>query len=157
MFSGDDDVGFRSIIWLRSAIKVMELLSQNSRVKRKEDLHDLCYDINWMDILSRHQTIKCDTVLGSTSPDLSHTHFMSLTVKYAIIDHFRDKTGQRPSVNIDDPDMVITVYIHRDKASIYRVWSGAIVCINMDIERKFTKPLCVKPPLHHCKLFQILC
>lgn len=47
-----------------------------------------------------------------------------MTVKNAITDQFIDKNLPRPNVCLDDPDLSILVYLQRDVATVYRVWSG---------------------------------
>jgi 23S rRNA G2445 N2-methylase RlmL len=124
-FQGDDSVGFSALLNLRTSLKLMELVSTSNDITTKKNLYDWCYQaLPWSDLMSVDQSLKCDTVLHSPSSELSHSHFTSLTIKNAIIDNFRDRTGIRPSVDIDDPDVPIHVYINRDKASLYRVWSG---------------------------------
>lgn len=123
-YVGSDDVGYRSLIWLRTPLKVMELLTEDDNIRSRDELYNMCYSIPWMDIMSVEQSIKCDTIMGTPSPDLSHSHFNSLTLKNAVVDHFRDRIGRRPSVDIENPDLSLCLYLHKSKASLYRVWSG---------------------------------
>jgi 23S rRNA G2445 N2-methylase RlmL len=70
-------------------------------------------------------TIKCDTTIGVCQDrDLRHTHFSSLTVKNAVVDQFRDAGIARPSVDTENPDMILHTYLHRGKCTLYKVWSG---------------------------------
>lgn len=123
-FQGDDTIGYYSLIWLRSSLKLMELIHESKGINTKDDLYKFSSTIDWEMYLDSTDTLKCDTVLGITSPELSHSHFSSLTIKNAIVDQFRGKFSSRPSVDLEDPFVSLSVYLHKDKASLYRVWSG---------------------------------
>jgi putative N6-adenine-specific DNA methylase len=50
--------------------------------------------------------------------------FASLRVKDSIADYFREKTGKRPNVNTDNPDILINVYINGNNCTISLDSSG---------------------------------
>ncbi|MDR1758646.1 MAG: THUMP domain-containing protein [Bacteroidales bacterium] len=50
--------------------------------------------------------------------------FAALLTKDAICDRFRDRQGQRPSVDKDNPDVQFHVHVHRDEAFLYLDSSG---------------------------------
>ena len=113
-------------LWLRSSLKVMEKVCFGKNIIRKRDLYDLVNSFDWTKVIDDSHTIKCDCIIGdSISNELNNSHFTSLTVKNAIVDQIRESNGgTRPSVSVDDPDLVALVYIHKDEATCYRVWSG---------------------------------
>lgn len=49
---------------------------------------------------------------------LTHTHFSALTVKNAVVDAMRDRHGWRPSVDVDDPDVPLFLYVHKGTAKL---------------------------------------
>jgi 23S rRNA G2445 N2-methylase RlmL len=94
-------------------------------VRSKDDLYAFVGAVDWTQKLPVGGTLKCDTTLGLDIPaDLTHSHFCSLTVKNAVVDQFRDKFGSRPDVDLSEPDLPLTLYLHRGTATLYRVWSG---------------------------------
>ena len=124
-FIGSERSGLEALMWLRTPLKLMERLAEAKGLQSKDDLYDLCASVNWLHELPVHATIKCDAVLGRDNPQsLTHTHFNSLTIKNAIVDQFRDRVGERPSVDTENPDMSIVLYLHKAKATLYKVWSG---------------------------------
>lgn len=124
-FRGSVRTGMEALLWLRTSLKLMELIVEGDNLETRDDLYGLCASVNWAGILTHENTLKCDNVLGQAIPrDLSHTHFNALTIKNAIIDQFRDKNSLRPSVNTEDPDLALMLYLHRGKGILYRVWSG---------------------------------
>lgn len=58
----------------------------------------------WESLMDVESTLAVQCLVGEgVSRDLTHTHFSSLTVKNAIVDHFRDNdpNGRRPSVDTE--------------------------------------------------------
>ena len=122
-FSGDKQTALEGLLWLRTSLRLMQLVTEG-RAETKDDLYALCSTVDWTAMMDHSSTIKCDTTVGATTAELSHTHFTSLTVKNAIVDQFRTKTGARPSVDIKDPDLSVLLYLHKGWATLYKVWSG---------------------------------
>ena len=127
-FEGDDTTALKAVMYCRTSLRIMEnLLQSDSKISSKDDLYSLVSSIDWQNYLLPDSTLKCDAIIGrAVAADLSHTHFSSLTVKNAIVDQFRDKTGFRPSVDLDDPYLPLLLYLHRGQATLYRVWSGEL-------------------------------
>lgn len=129
-FSGSARTGFAALLQLRTALKVCEVLAESpagERIKSPEALYSFVKDaVPWSDVLSsRHNTIRVESVLGAVDASLSHSHFSALTVKNAIVDAVRDKTKDRPTVDVVNPDLPFLVYLHNGACTLYRVWSGA--------------------------------
>jgi 23S rRNA (guanine2445-N2)-methyltransferase / 23S rRNA (guanine2069-N7)-methyltransferase len=55
---------------------------------------------------------------------LSHARFAAQRVKDAVVDQFRDRTGERPSVDTEAPDLRINLFVRRDRASLAVDLSG---------------------------------
>eukprot|EP01041_Mallomonas_annulata_P005241 gene5241-10490_t len=123
-FKGNITTVMSAIMWSRTAIRVMEKLVEGENINKKDDLYDLVASVSWTELMNYDNTLKVHTTVGMTTTDLSHTHFNALTVKNAIVDQFRGKYGQRPSVDLEDPDLSLVLYIHRGQGTLYRVWSG---------------------------------
>jgi putative N6-adenine-specific DNA methylase len=122
-FTGESHTALEGLLWLRTPLRLMEMVIEG-RAETKSNLYALCSSVDWTSMIDQDSTIKCDTTTGVTTAELSHTHFTSLTVKNAIVDQFRSKTGSRPSVDTNDPDLNILLYLHRGWATLYKVWSG---------------------------------
>jgi len=127
-FEGDETVALKAIMYCRTSLKVMEKITESSeKISTKDDLYSLIAGVDWEQYMYQDSTLKCDTVLGQgLSNDLSHSHFNSLTVKNAIVDQWRNKVGSRPNVDLDNPFISLLLYLHRGKATLYRVWSGEL-------------------------------
>jgi 23S rRNA G2445 N2-methylase RlmL len=124
-FEGDSSVALRAVMYSRTALRVMEKIVEARDIINRNRLYDLISSIEWKDIMHPYNTLKCDTTLGeSVAPDISHSHFCSLNVKNAIVDQFREQYGVRPTVDLENPDLPLLLYLHRDKATLYKIWSG---------------------------------
>lgn len=123
-FKGNIQTALSAVMWSRTAIRIMEQVTEGTEINSKNDLYDLVSSVDWTNYLCADDTLKVDTTLGQATPDLSHSHFNSLTVKNAIVDQFRGLTGKRPSVDTEDPYLPLLLYMHRGKATLYRIWSG---------------------------------
>jgi putative N6-adenine-specific DNA methylase len=59
------------------------------------------------------------------SDHFKHSQFVSQKCKDAIVDQFRNETGQRPSIDKDFPDVRINIHIAKDQVSVALDTSGA--------------------------------
>ena len=128
-FDGDTGTGYRALLWVRTANRVLELLAdERDGINSADALYAMTREcVDWRYYLSESGTLGVDTVLGNTGPDLRHSHFCALTVKNAIVDQFREasRDGQgRPSVDPHDPDLPVVAYLHRGGATLYRSLGG---------------------------------
>ena len=81
--------------------------------------------IPWDEAMSVDQTLGVQCIIADgVNKDVSHTHYTSLTVKNAIVDQFRDTYGKRPSVDAENPDLPLIVFLQQDTAWLYRSLSG---------------------------------
>jgi putative N6-adenine-specific DNA methylase len=87
-----------------------------------EYLYKRTQSIDWPSLLTTKQTFAVfATVANST---MRHSQYAALTVKDAIVDQFRAKSGVRPSVEPQDPDLWINLYLHANRATISLDLSG---------------------------------
>lgn len=89
----------------------------------KEDLYNHCKKIYWSSFLNPQKTFAIDA--NVQHPTLKNSMFAALVVKDAICDFFRDKTGARPSIDTQRPDVQLNLFIHKGKATLYLDTSGA--------------------------------
>ncbi|MBN1552521.1 23S rRNA (guanine(2445)-N(2))/(guanine(2069)-N(7))-methyltransferase, partial [bacterium] len=108
-------------LWSRTANRVL-LEIDRFPCRTREDLYRHVFAIPWTDHFSLQRTfaVRC-TLHGSA---MSHSKYAALVVKDAIADYFRRKTGKRPSVNVDLPDVLLNVNIRKDIASMAIDFSG---------------------------------
>ena len=92
------------------------------RIKTENDLYQSASKIKWSNIFNVNKTF---AVKGAIYSDIfTNTHYPYLLVKDAIVDHFRDKTGDRPNIEIKRPQVLIDVYIRNNQVTISVNTSG---------------------------------
>jgi len=120
-FYGDLGFLYKSNLWLRTALRILVPISQ-FKVRNEKELYRKVMDINWEDIFDPSQTIVIDATVFSEK--FTNSLFIAQKCKDAIADRFREKTGQRPSVNTQNPDVRINVHISRENVNISLDSSG---------------------------------
>ncbi len=120
-FIGDKSLMYKANFLLRTALKVLKPIGQ-FRVDKKEDLYNHAKIIPWSQYLTLGMTFSIDSTVQS---DLFvNSMYASLKVKDAIADYFRESVGKRPSVNPDDPDIRVHIYLMGDHCEISLDSSG---------------------------------
>lgn len=121
-WSGDLESGYRTCLWSRFASRILLNLSSFT-VKNEEDLYQNCLLFDWLQHMDVENSFAIDCTLSGDSP-LSHTQFAALRVKDALVDTFREKTGERPSVKTTRPDVRFHLHIDGNDATLSLDLSG---------------------------------
>jgi putative N6-adenine-specific DNA methylase len=90
----------------------------------RDTLYKEALSIQWDEWLSDDSTFAIDAN-ATLSEGFRNSHFAGLVVKDAICDYFREKTGQRPSVELRNPQIQLNLFIYKNKATISFDTSGA--------------------------------
>ncbi|KAJ8598079.1 hypothetical protein CTAYLR_005582 [Chrysophaeum taylorii] len=123
-FEGEARVGYAAVVNSRLATRVSEVLARGE-CRTADDLYALGRSVRWRDIITPDQTLRVETRVGERVPrGLDHSHFSSLTLKNAVVDELREKVGSRPSIDTNDPDLPLGLYLHRGDAIIARALSS---------------------------------
>ena len=108
---------------LHSRLAQRVLVQLAHRMYRSEnDLYALASDVAWEIWFTTRQSFKIE-VTAQHSP-LQSLNFAALKVKDAVADRFRAKTGVRPDVNTQWPDVRIHMHLTTDEATLYIDTSG---------------------------------
>ncbi|MGH8278226.1 MAG: THUMP domain-containing protein [Gammaproteobacteria bacterium] len=114
-FSGSLATGYRACLWLRTANRVLMPLARFP-APDADRLYTAVNRMPWENDLSPDGTLAVD--FTGTNANIVHTQFGAQRVKDAIVDRFRERSGRRPSVDLDQPDLRINVHLHRDIATV---------------------------------------
>jgi len=109
-FTGDREVALRACLDLRTALRVLEPIGEFAAATA-EELYEGAAKLPWQDLIAPGQTFAV-TASGRT-PELTHTHFVELKVKDAIVDALRARTGARPDVDPRAPDVLVVAHLSR--------------------------------------------
>lgn len=122
-FVGDKRMLYKANYTLRTAQRILQPLFSFPLID-EEDLYKHIYDFEWEKYMLVKHTIAMDAVVSHSS--FTHSHFVSLRAKDALVDRFRDKNnGRRPSVDTENPDFKINIHILEDRCDISLDSSGA--------------------------------
>lgn len=138
-FSGDRRLGYAANLWLRSAIRVQDLLLR-APTRGKEQLYAAASRIDWTQLMDVDQTLAVDASVRDSA--LTHSSFAALTVKDAIVDQFRQRFGKRPNVDTENPDLPLKLVLQRDTMTLWRNWTGDT------LHKRGYRPIQVKSPLN---------
>ena len=120
-FVGDKGFMYKCNIGLRTAIKILKPIRQ-FQVKDESDLYKKIKAICWEKYLDTDGSLAVNATLNGET--FTHSQYIALKTKDAIVDRFRDLTGQRPNVDLRFPDLKIDVHIDRKHCSISLDSSG---------------------------------
>jgi len=107
-YKGDMDLLYRSNYCLRTALRILRPIC-SVQVSDENELYNAVRAIRWNEWLDKKGTLAVDATVKSSY--FSHSHYVAQKVKDAMVDQYRDKYGIRPSVNLDDPDLLVNIHI----------------------------------------------
>lgn len=120
-FAGDKGFMYKANLSLRTALKILKPIYY-FRATNEQGLYKGISGLDWSKYMNSNQTFVIDTTVHSDY--FKHSQFVSQKSKDAIVDQFRNKTGQRPSVDKDYPDVRINIHIDKDQVSVALDTSG---------------------------------
>ncbi len=138
-FSGKRRLGYAACLWSRTATRVLEEITRG-HARTPDDLYRLTQRVDWGPLLTPRQSLAVHTSLNS--PRFNHSRFVSQRVKDAIVDQFRDRTGQRPDVDLRDPDLPLKAVIQNERVTLSRDLAGT------SLHKRGWRPVQVKSPLN---------
>lgn len=115
-FEGPMPDAARACLWSRVAVRVLvEVASFESRDGTA--LYDGTRAVDWSNWMTPRTTLAVRATCRSSQ--LTHSQFVAQKTKDAVVDALRDRFGERPSVDRDDPDVLLAVHLARDVATLY--------------------------------------
>jgi putative N6-adenine-specific DNA methylase len=120
-FEGDLGLAYRANLWSRIASRILLRLA-HAPYRNEDELYRITGSIDWSAWFDPRQTLRVD-VTGSRSP-LRSLNFATLRIKDAIVDFFRERAGERPSIDTRQPDVRVFAHLDEREASLYLDLSG---------------------------------
>lgn len=120
-FVGDKGFMYKANLALRTALKILKPI-HSFRAWNEKALYAGVQTIDWSKHLDVNQSFVVDVTLSGE--EFTHSQFVALKTKDAIVDQFRDKFGKRPDIDKDFPDLRINVHIFKEQCSIALDTSG---------------------------------
>lgn len=120
-FKGDTGFLYKANLSLRTALTILKPIHQ-FRTSSERSLYEGVKQINWKDFMEVDDTLAVNATVHS--PHFSHTQYVALKTKDAIVDQFRERTGKRPNVDLNEPSLRINVHIEKETCTISLDSSG---------------------------------
>lgn len=120
-FMGDKEMMYKANFCLRTAIRILKPI-KHFEAKNADEVYEAIKTIAWENFLDKDKSFAVDAVVFSN--EFRHSKFVAYKVKDAIVDYFREKTGERPSVRINHPDVALNIHIAEDKCTLSLDSSG---------------------------------
>ncbi|MCG2431928.1 THUMP domain-containing class I SAM-dependent RNA methyltransferase [Aequorivita xiaoshiensis] len=120
-FEGDTGFMYKANLCCRTAIKILKPITAFN-IFTEEDLYKKVYEMPW----ENYMDVKGSLAVNATvfSDVFTHSQYIALKTKDAIVDRFRDREGVRPDVDLDHPTLRINVHIDRNICTISLDSSG---------------------------------
>lgn len=162
-FFGDQRLLYKANYLCRTTLRILKPIA-TFRAENEDRLYREIYKIDWGQYLDVNGTFSVDGVTSYSN--ITHSKYLALKTKDAVVDQFRAKIGKRPNVRLDNSDLVINVRIFRDECTVsidssgeslhkrgYRkatgpapisevLAAGMILLTGWDKESNFIDPMC---------------
>jgi putative N6-adenine-specific DNA methylase len=120
-FAGDDAMLYRSNMALRTGLRILVPICTFSAYN-EHDLYNETKSFSWENLINIDQTFAIDATISGAL--FTHSKYVALKVKDAIVDRYRDKSGERPNIDTENPDVLLNVHINYDSVTISLDSSG---------------------------------
>ena len=114
-FVGDKGFMYKANLCLRTAIKILKPY-ESFRVNSEQELYDNIKKLPWEKFLDVKGSLAIDSAVHSDI--FTHSQYVALKAKDAIVDRFREKFGERPDVDLDFPDLRINIHIEKNFCNV---------------------------------------
>lgn len=120
-FRGDWDVAYRANLWSRLATRILYRMVEGPYAS-EDDVYKLARRASWDGFFSPDLTMRV-YVTAIKSP-LKSLEYITLRIKDAVCDVFRESAGKRPTIDTREPDVRIHAFLTADRATLYLDTSG---------------------------------
>lgn len=90
-FKGDKEMMYRANFQLHTAIRILKPIAR-FKARSAEDMYDEVKKIDWSQYIEKGKTFSVDSVVYSE--EFRNSRFVTYKVKDAIVDQFREQTGE---------------------------------------------------------------
>ena len=120
-FEGDMATLYRANICCHTALRILKPIYK-FHASDADELYNAVKDFGWDQYMNTSQTFSIDSTVFSEN--FRHSRFVTYRVKDAIADFFNEKYGKRPSIRLNNADLVFDVHI-----------SGSEITLSLDLYR----------------------
>ena len=111
------NINLHSRIGMHLLVKLFDFDANDEELLYKE-----VYSFSWDKIISTNQTFIIK--VKGQSQNFTNTNYLTLKIKDAIVDKIKKIKFSRPSINKENPDIIISVFINNSNITIYQDSTG---------------------------------
>ncbi len=137
-FTGNKELLYRANVQLHTAIRILKPIA-HFKARSADDMYDEIMKIDWSKYIGQGKTFSVDSVVYSE--EFRNSRFVTYKVKDAIVDQFRERTGERPNISVTNPDIRLNIHIAEDNATLSLDSSGESLHIRGYRQNKVEAPL----------------
>ena len=120
-FKGDKEMLYKANLFCRTALRILKPIFTFT-ASDTDEVYEQIKSFDWDQYLSPEQTFSIESVVFSE--EFKHSKFVTYRVKDAIADYFSEKTGKRPSVRLNNADLVLNLHIAHNLCTLSLDSSG---------------------------------
>lgn len=120
-FQGEFTLCYRVNLWSRIASRVLWRIA-GGPYRNEDDIYKLAFGVEWAALFEVDQTFAISTVAQKCP--LQSLNFITLKIKDAVCDRFREACGSRPDVDTRRPDVRIHAFLDAERVTLYLDTSG---------------------------------
>ena len=121
LFMADAAAEMRANLTSRIATRILRKVGY-TRYHKEEHIYRAALDLPWPEWFDVKKTIAVK--VGAQNAPLKSLNFITLKIKDAICDRFREETHARPSVDTESPDVPVYAFFTPDAVTFYLDTSG---------------------------------
>lgn len=114
-FTGDKALMYKANFHLRTAVRILKPIL-HFKATDADEVYNVIKSIDWSEYLDENSTFSVDSVVYSDV--FRHSKFVAYRVKDAIADYFNEKSGRRPSVRLNNPDLMFHIHIAHEECTL---------------------------------------
>ena len=122
-FHANERQFYEAHLHLRTASRLLRVVKKFS-AKDERMLYDQARRISWPDIFGVDQTFIIEGVPGERGEGVMSANTISKRIREALQGSFEQKTGQKPVVELEDPDVVLLAFVRGGKCILSLDTSG---------------------------------
>lgn len=120
-FEGDKGFMYKANLALRTALRILKPIAE-FKVRSEDEFYRKIYDMNWEEYFDENGSFAIDSTVHSER--FTHSKYVSLKAKDAIVDKFRNLTGKRPDIDLRNPTVKINIRISDQMCTVSLDSSG---------------------------------
>ncbi|TVQ09567.1 MAG: hypothetical protein EA361_15285 [Bacteroidetes bacterium] len=121
-FEGNTELMYRINLWSRASLSILKPVFDFT-FESQQHYYDVLREYPWDELFDVDKTIAINA--NAFNSEFTNSHFLAQRTKDAVADYFTEKTGKRPNVDLEDPQIKLNIYINGDQCSVSLDSSGA--------------------------------